>query len=132
MKKFLLFILGFLFLTACSVIKTYDEIDYNKLDKMLKAKDNFVLFVNSDSCSECKKYEVTLNKIIDRYNIDVKAVNLSLLSKKEKTSFVSIISVSDTPSLVFVEKGVEKDRIAGNVKYSKILEKFKENNYIKE
>ena len=132
MKKFLFLIFGFFILAACSVIKTYDEIDYKKLNSMFKNKDSFILFINSDMCDECYKYGVTLNRAIDKYNVEVKAINLSLLSKKERSSLASVVSISAAPSLVFVEKGEEKDRISGDAKYSKTVEKFKEYNYIKE
>lgn len=99
---------------------------------MVKNKESFVLFINSDWCEECNKYGVTLNKVIDKYNIDVKSINLSLLSKKEKSSLASVISISEAPALVFVEKGKEKDEVFGDIKYSKTVNKFKENNYIKE
>lgn len=134
MKKILL-IIGIIFLSACSSVKTYDEISYKQLNKMLDNKNNFVLFIGSSKCSHCKEYEVTLNEIIKKYNLDIKYIDISKLSEEEYSELTSKFPISGTPTTIFIEKGEEKDtynRIVGSVKYSKVLEKLKENNYVKD
>lgn len=134
MKKIILLI-GIIFLAACSSVKTYDEINYKDLNNMLKNKNDFVLFIGSSKCSHCKEYEVSLNKIIGEYNLDIKYIDITKLSEEQYSELTSKIPISGTPTTVFIEDGEEKDtynRIVGSVKYSKILEKLKDNNYVKD
>lgn len=134
MKKILL-IIGIIFLTACSSVKTYDEISYKQLNKMLKSKNDFVLFIGSSECSHCKDYEVTLNKIIGKYNIDIKYIDVKKLSDDEYSEITAKFPITGTPTTIFIEDGEEKDtynRIVGSVKYSKILDRLKDNNYVKD
>lgn len=135
MRKFLLLVLGILCLTGCSTLKTYSEISYKDLNNMLDKKESFILFIGSSKCSACEKYEVTLNKVIEKYNVDIKYIDLAKLSDKENGELTSVFPISGTPATIFIEDGEEKDtynRINGNVKYSKIVEKLKKNKYIKE
>lgn len=134
MKKILLIIM-IIFISGCSALKTYDEINYKRLNKMLDKKENFILFIGSSTCSACSSYKITLNKVVKKYGVDIKYIDLSKLSEKEKGDVTAKFPISGTPATIFIEKGVEKDtynRIDGNVRYSKIIEKLKENGYVKE
>ena len=134
MKKILLVIL-ILFISGCGVLKTYDEISYKKLNNMLDKKESFILFIGSSTCSACSSYKITLNKVVKRYGVDIKYIDLSKLSSKEKGDVTARFPISGTPATIFVVFGEEKDtynRIDGNVRYSKIIEKLKENGYVKE
>ena len=121
--------------TGCSGNKTYNEISYEQLNNMLDNKESFILFIGSSTCSACSTYEVTLNEVIEKYGTDVKYIDLSKLTSKEESELVSMFPITGTPTTVFITKGEEKDtynRIVGSVKQSKIIEKFKENGYIKD
>ena len=121
-------------LTGCGTPKTYDEISYNELNNMLKDKDSFILFIGSSTCSACARYEVTLNDVIEEYGTDVKYIDLSKLSETDESALVSEFPISGTPTTVFIKKGEEEstyNRIEGAAKKSKIIDKFKENGYIK-
>ena len=134
MKKILLLIVIFL-ISGCGALKTYDEISYKKLNSMLDKKEDFILFIGSSTCSACSSYKITLNKVVKKYGVDIKYIDLSKLSDKEKGNVTSKFPISGTPATLFIENGDEKDtynRIDGNVRYSKIIEKLKENVYIKE
>ena len=134
MKKLLLVIL-LIFISGCGALKTYDEVSYKKLNSMLDKKENFILFIGSSTCSACSSYKITLNKVVKKYGVDIKYIDLSMLSDKEKGDVNAKFPISGTPATIFIEKGIEKDtynRIDGNVRYSKIVEKLKENGYVKE
>ena len=134
MKKILLVIL-ILFISGCGVLKTYDEISYKKLNNMLDKKESFILFIGSSTCSACSSYKITLNKVVKRYGVDIKYIDLSKLSSKKKGDVTARFPISGTPATIFIENGEEEDtynRIDGNVRYSKIIEKLKENGYVKE
>ena len=133
MKKIMLAFF-ILFLCRCGVIKTYDEISYKELNSMLDKKENFILFIGSSTCSACSSYKITLNRVIKKYGIDIKYIDLSKLSEKEEGDVTSKFPISGTPVTIFIEKGVENDtynRIKGDVRYSKIVSKLKENGYVK-
>lgn len=121
-------------ISGCSS-KTYQEISYADLNDKLDNKENFILFIGSSTCSACASYEITLNDVIKEYGIDVYYVDLSKLSDKEEGSLTSKFPITGTPTTVFITDGEENDthnRIVGSVKKSKIIEKFKDNNYIKD
>ena len=138
MRKIMMLVataLGILFLTGCSGPKTYDEISYSDLTKMLDDKEDFVLFIGSETCSACSAYKITVNKIVEKYGVDIKYLDISKLSDEENSELSSNFAFSGTPTTIFVTDGKEKDtynRIDGNAKYSKTVEKLKENAYIKE
>ena len=134
MKKIILVIM-IIFICGCGAIKTYDEISYKKLSNMIDKKENFILFIGSSTCSACSSYKITLDKVVKKYGIDIKYIDLSKLSDKEKGNVTARFPISGTPATIFVEDGEEKDtynRIDGNVRYSRIVEKLKENGYVKE
>ena len=134
MKKILILFITLFMLTACGN-KTYDEISYDELNKMLEKKQDFILFIGSDTCSACNTYKGTLNDVIEEYGTDVKYINLASLSKAEESSLVSKFPINGTPTTVFITNGEEEDthnRIVGSAKKSEIVNEFKENGYIKD
>ena len=134
MKKILILFISLFMLTACGN-KTYDEISYDELNKMLEKKQDFILFIGSDTCSACNTYKGTLNDVIEEYGTDVKYINLASLSKTEESSLVSKFPINGTPTTVFITNGEEEDthnRIVGSAKKSEIVNEFKENGYIKD
>lgn len=134
MKKILILFISLFMLTACGN-KTYDEISYDELNKMLEKKQDFILFIGSDTCSACNTYKGTLNDVIEEYGTDVKYINLASLSKAEESSLVSKFPINGTPTTIFITDGEEEDthnRIVGSAKKSEIVNEFKENGYIKD
>lgn len=137
-KKFLLILLvtiSAFTLTGCGGPKTYDEIDFIQYQDNIKSGDKFILFIGSETCSACSAYKFGLDKVIEKYHVDVKYLDISKLNEKELMELKTRFYFKGTPTTVFVEDGVEiKDskRINGNVKYSKIVSIMKENGFIKE
>lgn len=134
MKKILALFVIVIMLAGCLMNKTYHEISYEELNNMIENKESFILFIGSSTCSACARYEVTLNDVIEEYGADVKYIDLSKLSDTDGSALVSEFPISGTPTTVFIDKGEEQstyNRIEGAAKKSKIIEKFKENGYIK-
>ncbi len=132
---FIIVILGVVLLFFMRKNNTYEEISYAELNEMLKNKDDFVLFIGSNTCSACTVYRGTLNDVIGEYGVDVKYIDLSKLSKTESSKLTSKFPITGTPTTIFITDGDEEDshnRIVGSAVKSKIIEKFKENGYIKE
>lgn len=134
MRKILILIVALFMLTGCGGNKTYDEISYDELNKMLEDKQDFILFIGSDTCSACNTYKGTLNDVIEEYGTDVKYIDLASLSEAQESSLISKFPITGTPTTVFITNGEEEDthnRIVGSAKKSEIIEEFKDNGYIK-
>lgn len=122
-------------LTGCGGPKTYDEISFSQYQEKIKNKDDFILFIGSETCSACSAYKIGLNKVIEKYHVDVKYLDIANLSDEQLKELNSSFYFSGTPTTIFIEDGAEaedKKRIDGNVKYSKIVSTMQENGYIKE
>ncbi len=121
-------------LSGCGRV-TYEEISYDKLNNMIEAKDDFILFIGSESCSACSSYKITLNKVIKKYHTDIKYLDISKLSDKESSELQARFPFSGTPTTIFITNGKEQNtynRINGSEKYSNIVKKLTKNGYIKE
>ena len=135
MKKVITIALAALLLTGCFGPKTYDEISYKKLNKMIDKKESFVLVIGKETCSACMAYKVVLDEIIKNYGVDIKYLDIAKLTEEEATNLIYDFPFSSTPTTIFITKGEEKDtnnRIIGSDKYSKVVQKLKDNGYIKE
>lgn len=137
MKKliFFLFPLVLVFIISGCGNKTYDEITYKEFNELINKKEDFVLFIGSKDCSHCAAYKVTLNKIIEKYGVEVKYIDISKLKEKEINNFQSKFPFSGTPTTIFITEGKEIstfNRIEGAKEYSKVKKIFEKNNYIKE
>ena len=121
-----------LFLTGCGRT-SYDEISYSELQDLIDNKESFPLVIASATCSACNSYRPTLEKFIEKYNVDVKYIDLDKLTDKEESDLMNEFPITGTPTTVFVEDGEEKDtynRIVGNKKFSQTEEAYRENGYI--
>lgn len=138
MKKILLitFIVANLFiLTGCMGPKTYEEISFSELKDKIENKEDFILFIGSETCSACSAYKITINKIIENYGLDVKYIDLDKVGENDYNYVKDIAYFTGTPATVFIENGKEskdKEKISGNVKYSKVVKTLKEYGYIEE
>lgn len=134
MRKILIILIAIFSLTGCAP-KTYEEVSYEKVNDMLEDKKSFILFIGSSSCGACARYSVTLNDVIEEYGTDVKYIDLSKLSKNEESRLLSMFPITGTPTTIFIDSGDEDstyNRIVGSAKKSEIIDKFKENGYIKD
>jgi len=137
MKKILIVMafIGSIFLLAgCGGPKTYEEISFGELKQKIENKEDFILFIGSETCSACSAYKITLNKIIENYGLDVKYIDLDKIGEEDYSYVRKLAYFTGTPATVFIKDGKEdkeKERITGNVKYSKAIKILTENGYIK-
>lgn len=123
-----------LFGTGCmNKVTTYDEIDYSSYTNLIESKENFILYIGSADCSHCLNFKPTLEKIIKKYSLDVKYIDISKLTDKEYDIVKNKTKLQGTPTVVFVKDGVVQTspKIVGAVSYSVAVEKFEESGYIK-
>lgn len=134
MKKIIITLLIIVGLTGCGVT-TYKEITYDEFKSKIENKEDFILFIGSETCSACSAYKFTVNKIVENYHLKINYIDISKLSDSELGELKSVVNFNGTPTTAFITNGKEdknKKRIVGNQKYSKVVQKFKDYGYIKE
>jgi len=131
MKKILIIICA-LFLVGCSNPK-YTEISVTQFQEKLDAKESFILVIGSDTCSACKSYEPTMQKVMKDTNLEIFYINLHVLSDEDYSKIYSSYVVTSTPTTLFFKDGVETstyDRIVGAVDYDEVIKKLEKLGYI--
>lgn len=136
MKKVLLSCLTFLCLiiSGCSSkLDGYTEISYDDLMKKIENGETFPLVVGSSQCSACANYEITMNKFIADYQVEVFIIDLMKLSDEEYDKLKIDISFTGTPTTIFYKDGKLTsyyNRVDGNKSRSVVEDYFKNNGYI--
>lgn len=135
MKKILITIIitiTSLTLVGCGGPRTYDEINFDELTTMLDNKEDFILLIGAQSCSACKSYKVTIDKLIKNHKINIKYIDNDKLSEEEYAKLMAHFYFTSTPTTILVKNGKEQERITGSKKYSQVEKKLKNEKYIKE
>lgn len=135
MKKVLLFIMTILIITGCrNKIKSYDEINYKEYSNLIEQKQDFILYIGSATCSHCQEFTPTLKKVIKKYQLDIKYIDISKLEEKEYAILKNKTKVQGTPTIVFIHKGVvdsgSDNKIQGSVSIDEVEKMLKKKGYI--
>lgn len=145
MKKILIttILVASLFLVGCGKEETevsiadidaYTEITYNQLQTKIDNEEDFILYIGSATCSHCQSYTITLKSIVKRYpDLEISYIDTSKLTPESNLSLKAKFPYEGTPTTLFVSGGEELDRtnrLNGNRPYEKIIEKFRNENYI--
>lgn len=131
-KLLCIFVLAII-LCGCSSSKI-KEITYNDLVKSIENKETFILEIVQDGCSNCEAFSPKFKKIVDKYELDVKSLNLSKLSKEDSPKLNNLFKITGTPTVLFITKGKEEyiyRRIVGDVSEDIIITKLTKAGYIK-
>ena len=135
MKKVLIIVAAIFCLTLTGCKKGIDlkDISYDELSKKISNKESFVLYVGSSSCSHCANFKPILEKVINKYKLDVYYINMANLSTAKYTAVMKKIDGQGTPTTVYIEKGKTKTspRIEGERDYDATVEFFKDLGLIK-
>jgi len=134
MKKILISLLMIMLLTGCGK-KYIKTISYDELQNKIQSKDTFVLYVGSSSCSHCKAYEPVLEKVLNKYKIEVFYIDVGVLSLSKYNAVMTKVDGDGTPTTVYIEKGKTKTspKIEGfneDGGYDTIVKFFKKIGYI--
>jgi len=112
------------------------KLDINDIIEKIENKDSFVLCISSTECSHCASYKPKLDKISKQYDLDIFYIDVNIYSKEELDNLKNYISIDkSTPVTAFIIDGKETtvgNRIIGNAKLEKIIEKLKINGFISE
>ena len=98
---------------------------------LIENKETFILEVMQTGCSHCTDIKPKLEKVTKDYNIEIKYINLTKMSKEDKEE----LGINGTPTILFYNNGVEEtvaSRISGDRPIDYIVSKFKANGFIKE
>lgn len=111
------------------------ELTTDKVIEKINNKENFILCISATYCDHCNSYKPKLKKISKKYKIDIYYIDYDKYDSKKQEEFRNYISFDgSTPVTIFIHEGEEKttvNRINGNVNEKKIIEKFKNNGFIK-
>ncbi len=101
------------------------------LEEKLKNKDSFFVYYFSAACSFCIKTTPVLNDLIKQADVKVDQFNLEVYN-----NYFALSNIRGTPTLVFYEGGIEKDRIEVGIEgaddldtiqtYTAFFEKYRE------
>ena len=118
------------------VPKTYKEISIDTLKTKVEKQENFVLFIGSETCTHCKKFKKTINRVIEDYKIKVYYIDISKLNEDENAYINSHFPYSGTPTTIIVKGGTEYERqstrIEGARDYDFTVQRLKRAGIIKE
>lgn len=132
--KILFVAIALMFATGCgNKVTTYKQIYYNTYTSLKNAKESYILYLGSSSCSHCQNFKPVLESIIKDYQLDISYIDISTLTEKEYAVVQNDTKLQGTPTIVFIEDGVVKTspKIVGEVGYNTALNSFKESGYIK-
>lgn len=124
-----------LFVGCGTKLTTYEEIDYEKFTEKMENKDDFILFIGSETCQHCTAFKETVNKVVTKYQVKIYYIDINKFDEIEKNKFKTYINFSATPTTVFIYSGEEKttyNRINGNLGYDKVIDRMTKEGYIKE
>lgn len=111
------------------------KLNYNELIEKVENKESFVLCISATECSHCQEYKPKLKKIANNYDIKIYYIDIDKMTDKDYEKFKTRFSFDgSTPITIFFKKGEEKTtatRIEGNTKSEKVIEKLKNNGFIK-
>jgi len=115
--------------------KTYfNEIKYKELIEKIENDESFVLVVSQNNCVHCASYKPKIEKVANKYKLNIYYIDVDLLNDTENEKFSSYINYDGTPITVFIKNGEETSiatRINGDASIEKIERKLKSNGFIK-
>lgn len=117
-KKFIIFIMFIL----CIIIILYSSkklINFEKnlytvittddLMEKINKDESFTIFFLQKNCMACKEVETVINEYIKETNEIIYAIDLT--DAKKKSYLISIINISETPTVIRYARGEEEKRL---------------------
>jgi predicted bacteriocin transport accessory protein len=136
MKIVVLLLFAILIFSGCS--KSNDsylkDLSFNELKEKLNNKDEFFFVVTQDGCSHCESFIPVLESTLNKEKIVGYNFNLSKLSEDDNKKFEELFKIDGTPTTIFIKDGQEisiLQRIYGEASEEQIIQKLKNNGYIK-
>lgn len=139
-KKIIFIVVIFVLLTTIITFTLIQEntnlvnLSYNEIIEKIENKEDFVLCVSASKCVHCQDYKPKLKKVANDYDIIIYYTNTDSFTDEQYETFKKNFSFDGgTPTTIFFKNGEETttaNRIEGNVKIEKIINKLKNNGFI--
>ena len=112
--------------------KYLQEITYKKLEEKIKNNESFPLLIMSSQCIHCQSFDPKYKSVLNKYEVTSYYINLTTLTKAEKTSLYELTQYEGTPTVVFFKNGsMTKTTIEGDKDKEVIISKLKSSGFIK-
>ena len=139
MKKILciLMVIFVFLISGCNEKKltTYTEISYEEYTNMIKNNETFPLVIGSSTCSACAMFKGTMESFINKYQINVRYIDISKLSEEDYNLLMTEVNFSSTPTTIFINNGKHTSvyqRIVGAESFGNVVNAYKKQGYISE
>ena len=136
MKKFsfIVIFIAALFLTGCSNSNVITEIDYNKLEDLIKNEETFILEITQTGCSHCQEFSPRFKAILKTNDLTAYNLNLYNMTKEEQDKFNDLTTVTGTPTVLFFKDGKEmtNTKIVGALSNDEVKKILKRAGFIEE
>ena len=112
------------------------EINVKELKEKIDNKETFILVVTRTDCSHCEAFKPVLKDVYKEYNITGYEINTANIAKEDESLYTDLVpNIEGTPTTVFFKNGEEttvSNRIKGEVKRDKVVNRLKSLGYIEE
>ncbi|MET1180507.1 thioredoxin family protein [Peribacillus simplex] len=84
------------------------SLDTPKLEKYIKEKENFWVYIGRPTCDECDKFSPVLNEVLKENNIQVYYYNTDKEreeNEKEMVNQINKLGVKTVPTMINFKKG---------------------------
>lgn len=133
---FLILIIGGLLVYNFFIKNKLIELNVDEVIEKINNKESFVLCISQTECEHCNNFKPKLKKIVSEYKIDIFYIDINKYEQEDVNKFKKEITFDgNTPVTAFIINGEEPSastRINGDVKYSKIIDKFKKFGFIEQ
>ena len=107
--------------------KELNEINLNEFELLALKKEDFYLYISSDTCMACLNFKPVLEESIKEIDKIVYVFNISDKSKKDIEIFRTYYAFHSTPTLVYIKNGIVKDEQVGSKNKDKLIKWFNKN-----
>ena len=138
-KKFFLIITSIIFILLAIFFifkenRIYlKEITYSEYKNKINNKESFIIYFKQNGCSHCASFTPVFEKVLNDYKVTAYFINFSNLSDEDNKSLSNDITISGTPTVVFIKDGKELSglyRIEGEKERDIIINKLIKTGYI--
>ncbi|MGP4073749.1 thioredoxin family protein [Piscibacillus sp. B03] len=95
----------------------YEELTIEEFKTQVNESEELIIYVYSPKCAACKALQPKLDKVIKKYNISVKGLNID---KYIGSQFLSEENIKYTPTLLHYKNGEKVNKLIGNVSTDKL------------
>ena len=92
---------------------------------LIKNKESFILLASQTFCPGCKGFKPILNETLKEHNLTAYVIEYDLLTSSERETMDSLITVTSTPTTIFIQKGIEAKDYRIDINDIKEIEEYK-------